>query len=153
MENRKNQTISYETLKKDFIIVNGIVGVVVLFAFAGMILQRMDIIPNMPCIVHDIFRIYCPGCGGTRAIFALLKGNVVESIYSNPAIVLGTTLVLYYEVGVLLTLIKRNGKRYYSTSIVPIVIFVIIVMVFAVVRNYLLIACGIDMLQDFLIES
>ncbi len=151
MEN-KNQTISYETLKKDFIIVNGIVGVIVLFTFIGMVLQRLDIIPNMPCIVHDLFRIYCPGCGGTRAIFALLKGHIVESLCSNPAILLGVVLVIYYEAGVLLTLIKKNGKRYYSTSVVPIVVFVMIVMVFAVVRNYLLIACGIDLLQDFLVE-
>lgn len=151
MEN-KNQMISYETLKRDFVIVNGIVGVIVLFTFIGMVLQRLDIIPNMPCIVHDLFRIYCPGCGGTRAIFALLKGHIVESLCSNPAILLGTVLVVYYEAGVLLTLIKKNGKRYYSTSVVPIVVFVMIVMVFAVVRNYLLIACGIDLLQDFLVE-
>lgn len=152
MEKKNNQIISYDILKKDFIIVNGIVGVIVLFAFTGMVLQRLDIIPNMPCVVHDLFRIYCPGCGGTRAIFALLKGNLMESLYSNPAIILGAILVIYYEAGVLLTLVKKNGKRYYSTSVVPIVLFVIIVMVFAVVRNYLLIACGIDMLQDFLLE-
>lgn len=149
---KKNQAISYEMLKKDFIIVNGIVGVLVLFVFVSMVLQRLDVIPNMPCLVHDWFRIYCPGCGGTRAIFALLKGHIVESLCSNPAILLGALLVIYYEVGVLLTLIRRNGKRYYSTSVVPIVLFVIIVMVFAVVRNYLLIACGIDLLQDFLVE-
>ena len=151
MKKKENVPIAYEILKKDYIMVNSLAGVLVLGTFIYMLLERWDIVPNMICIVHDMFHVYCLGCGGTRAIFALLEGNIVESLYCNPAVVLGALLVLYYEIGVLITLWKRNGKRYYCTNVIPVVVYVIIVFVFSVVRNYLLIACGIDMLEDFLI--
>lgn len=149
MDKKQEQPLLYDVLKKDYLFINGIIGALGLLVFLAMVLQRADLIPNMPCILHDVFRIYCPGCGGTRAIFALLKGNVVESFCSNPLIIIGGVLVLYYEIGVAVTLLKRNGKRYYTTSIVPVIIFAVIAIVFTVVRNYLLIACGIDLLQDF----
>ena len=30
----------------------------------------------LPCIFHKLTGLYCPGCGGTRAVYWLLKGNV-----------------------------------------------------------------------------
>lgn len=149
MKKKVEQPLSYEMLKKDFLSINGIVGILALVMFLGMVLQRIDLIPHMPCILHDVFRIYCPGCGGTRAIFALLKGNIVESFCSNPLVIIGGLLILYYEIGVAITLSRRNGKRYYTTSLAPVIVFAFVAIVFTVVRNYLLIACGIDLLQDF----
>lgn len=149
MKNKVEQPLSYDILKKDFLSINGMVGLLALVTFIGMVLQRIDLIPHMPCILHDVFRIYCPGCGGTRAIFALLRGDVVESFCSNPLVIIGGLLILYYEIGVGITLLKKNGKRYYTTSLVPVIVFAFVAITFTVVRNYLLIACGIDLLQDF----
>lgn len=141
--------LNYEVLKKDFIFINISVGLIVLSTFLFMLLQRIGIIPAMSCVLHDVMHIYCPGCGGTRAIFALLSGKLLTSLYYNPAIVLGVVLVMHYEVGVLLTLIKKNGKRYYCTNWSPVIVCLAILVVFTIVRNYLLIGCGYDMLQDF----
>ncbi|MBQ2106068.1 MAG: DUF2752 domain-containing protein, partial [Lachnospiraceae bacterium] len=30
---------------------------------------------QMPCVVQELTGLYCPGCGGTRALKALLKGD------------------------------------------------------------------------------
>ena len=147
---KEKKPIAYDVLKKDFIFVNGFVGLIVLITFVAMVLQHFELVPSMPCWLHDLFHIYCIGCGGTRAMFALLQGKIVESLYYNPAVVLGFLLVLHYEIGVLITLFKRNGRRYYCTNLVPIVLYVIIIVVFSIVRNYLLIGCGYDMLQDFI---
>lgn len=35
------------------------------------------------CIFENITGYYCPGCGGTRSVIYLLKGNLVKSIYYN----------------------------------------------------------------------
>lgn len=31
--------------------------------------------------------LYCPWCGGTRAVKALLKGSFIESIYYHPIVI------------------------------------------------------------------
>jgi len=44
-----------------------------------------DIIDYMlPCTLYTWTGFYCPGCGGTRAVFALMKGQLLESFYLHP---------------------------------------------------------------------
>ena len=33
----------------------------------------------IPCIFHKITGFYCPGCGATRCLLSLFRGNIVES--------------------------------------------------------------------------
>ncbi len=45
------------------------------------------IVPNLPdteCIVFKFFGVYCPGCGGTRAVIALLHGDLLKSAWYHP---------------------------------------------------------------------
>lgn len=147
--NSMGQAINYKTLSKDFIGVNAAVGGALLSMFVVMLLQRYDIIPSVPCGIYALFGIYCPGCGGTRSLFALLHGHVGKSLICNPAVLLGIALVLYYEIGVLITLAKKNGKYYFCTNMGLILGYLVVIVVFAVVRDWLLLGCQIDMLKDF----
>lgn len=147
---KKKRPVDYEVLKKDYMYVNAIVGITAFVTFLFMVIQRVGLFPSMPCVLHDMFHIYCPGCGGTRAIFALMHGRILVSLYYNPAVVLGILLALHYEIGVLLTLSKRNGKRYYCANWAPVIVYAVIIVLFTVLRNYLLIGHGFDMLQDFI---
>ncbi|MCR5700754.1 MAG: DUF2752 domain-containing protein [Lachnospiraceae bacterium] len=133
-------------LFRDFLIVNisGVLGAGIVFV--GMLLARYDIIPNPDCTFHAITHLYCPGCGGTRATFALLSGRIIDSIKFNPAVVFGALLILHYEIGIVLTLIKNNGRRYYTRKLWPVYLYVAIVVSFFIIRNLLLVFCGIDML-------
>lgn len=36
------------------------------------------------CMVHRVTGLHCPGCGGTRAFFAFLKGDIATSWRMNP---------------------------------------------------------------------
>ena len=40
------------------------------------------------CPVHDLFGVLCPGCGGTRAVAALLRGRLREAFAWNAMITL-----------------------------------------------------------------
>lgn len=147
---KTSRPLDYQVLKKDFIIVNILVGVAFFLMFLFMLLQWFRVIPRMPCVIHDVLHIYCPGCGGTRAIISLLQGRVLESVYYNPAVLIGAIFAIHYELGVLFTLIKKDGTRYYCTSLVPLVVCGVILVIFMIVRNYLLLELGYDMLQDFI---
>lgn len=150
MSKKQEKPIYYQQLKTDWILINIIMGIIFCVMFVYMVLQRVELLPRSSCLFHDIFRMYCPGCGGTRALFTLLQGKILQSLYCNPAVLLGAILILYYEITIAITLKKHNGKRYYTKKLWPPVLYVVIVLVFCVVRNYLLIAHGIDMLNDFL---
>lgn len=147
-----NEPLNYQVLKKDFIFVNILACVLVLGSFVYLILQKIDLLPDSVCVMHDVLHLYCPGCGGTRATFAFLQGHLLESLYYNPAVLLGAMLILHYEVGVILTLVKKNGKRYYCSNVSLVVLYIVVILLFTIVRNCLLLACGYDMLQDFFVN-
>lgn len=42
--------------------------------------------PDIPCFFLSALNMYCPGCGGTRALRALLQGNFILSIWYHPLI-------------------------------------------------------------------
>lgn len=144
------QKIDYQTLKKDFLIVNGTVGLAFFLMVFFVLLQQIEIMPSFPCLFHEIVRMYCPGCGGTRAAKALLKGDVLSSLWCNPSLLIGILLASYYEIGVIVTLIKKNGKKYYIAKGWPAYVFVAFVILFAIVRDVLLVVCKFDMLGDFI---
>ncbi|MEU4315463.1 DUF2752 domain-containing protein [Nocardia sp. NPDC024068] len=35
------------------------------------------------CPVYALFGVYCPGCGGMRAVHNLTDGNIIDSLHSN----------------------------------------------------------------------
>ncbi len=74
-----------------------LLGVIILFCIVTVLLSvHFIIIPNykiiLPkCIFLSILGIYCPGCGGTRSVFSMLRGDLLKSLWYHP-------LVLYASV-------------------------------------------------------
>lgn len=65
--------------------------------------KLLDIVP--PCAFYTDTRIYCPGCGGTRAVVSLLKGNLVQSFLYHP-------FVLYFVVNYSVFMIYEFCKKH-----------------------------------------
>ena len=38
------------------------------------------------CWIWEHWGVYCPGCGGTRAVIALARGELLRSLYYHPAV-------------------------------------------------------------------
>ena len=141
-----NNTNDKNKLLRDFLIVNITGGVCMLAMFFGMLLQVKGIIPKTSGAFYGITHMYCPGCGGTRSLFSLLKLNIKKSICYNPAVILGGVLILYYEITFIMTLLDKEGRKYYCKSPVIIYIYIAVVLIYTILRNVLLIAFGIDLL-------
>lgn len=43
-----------------------------------------NFIPTVPCFFSTVLGIYCPGCGGTRALTALLHGHFLRALWYHP---------------------------------------------------------------------
>jgi hypothetical protein len=60
--------------------------------FAGYLyLQSTDTVPFF-CLWDRFLGLYCPGCGGTRAVLALLHGDILKSLWYHP-LVLYTAII------------------------------------------------------------
>ena len=38
------------------------------------------------CWIYQNLGVYCPGCGGTRAVIALSRGKIFQALYYHPAV-------------------------------------------------------------------
>ena len=54
------------------------------------------------CYLYELTGIYCPGCGCTRAVYALIHGDVILSLKQNPLVIvsLAALFVLYDIYGI-----------------------------------------------------
>ena len=99
------------------------------------------------CPMHDLWHIYCPGCGGTRAMVALVRGQLLYSLACNP-------LSAYLAVGFVAfgvrsaVAIFRDEPRVLHLKAWYFWTLLVITVVFFIVRNLLLVHFGIDYLGD-----
>lgn len=114
-----------------------------------MIFELLGMPPISGCIFREFFQIYCPGCGGTRALKALLQLNPLQSLYYNPVVICLVIDILCILGVNLLEMQEACKEKYYKARIFVHVIFLIIWFAYFVIRNYLLVCWGIDMLGDF----
>ena len=47
---------------------------------------------GIPCVLYYFLGIYCPGCGGTRAVEALLDGEILQSLWYHPLVLYSVIL-------------------------------------------------------------
>lgn len=50
-------------------------------------------LPMPPCLFKTLTGYPCPGCGGTRAAYALLHGDLLRALLINP---LSCLLIIFY---------------------------------------------------------
>lgn len=104
-----------------------------------------------PCFFKAFLHIYCPGCGGTRAVDAFLHGNFVQSFLYHPVIVYVFAMFLMYFIPATYTfLINRDGKLHYKFHMATLWGLLAVVVGHFIVRNVLLLCFGIDYLHDFI---
>lgn len=53
-------------------------------------------LPANDCIFHRVFGLYCPGCGGTRAVKALLTGHFIASFRFHIAVPISALLYVCF---------------------------------------------------------
>lgn len=95
--------------------------------------SRVHILP--PCIFHAVTGLYCPGCGSTRAMHALLHGDIVRALDFN---LLAVVAMPFISGALILSFIRNfTGWRVPKLDLgVRFSLFVLVlIMVFWVARN------------------
>ena len=65
--------------------------------FCAFALGMRRLFPNgyYDCFLNDVLHLYCPLCGGTRAVLALLRLDIPTAFCYNPGVFLLLPAVLY----------------------------------------------------------
>jgi hypothetical protein len=104
------------------------------------ILMRRQIIAltkHFPaCVFYSLFGLYCPSCGNTRSVIALLNGNLAASVRYNLSIPVFLLLALlaYTELAALcfgkrIRLLPRRLSFY--------VCLIVLMVIYWIVRNFI----------------
>lgn len=96
-----------------------------------------------PCYLYEHYGLYCMGCGGTRAVGALLHGKILTSVRYHPFV--GYLVLLYVLSMVRYILNRLTNNKISLLKIKPIYgyVAIIIIILQCVIKNILLICFGV----------
>ena len=98
---------------------------------------------NVPCAIYQRTGYYCPGCGGTRAVKALFRGDILTSLKYHPVVIY---IVITYGLFMILNTISLITKREFSGMKIKnslLILIPVIIVIQFVIKNILLIVWGI----------
>lgn len=107
-------------------------------------LQMSDLLP--PCLLHVVTGFYCPGCGGTRALSALMHGQPLKSFFYHPAVLyvagVGGWFMISQTIARILRKYRTIGMHYKERYLW---LLLIVVVVNCIVKNLVLAIWHIDL--------
>ena len=103
------------------------------------------------CGLKLFFHLYCPGCGGTRAVDPFLHGRFIHSLLLHPTILyLFVFFLSYYIPSLLLILGIRKKPIKYITYLYILCGLLAVILIFFIARNLLLVYAGYDYIGECL---
>ena len=86
------------------------------------------------CLFHAMTGLYCPGCGGTRAVYQLLHGRVLLALHDNALFVLALVALAVW--GARFAVRKsRNQRTFFQLHPKTLWMFLVVALAFTVLRN------------------
>lgn len=101
-----------------------------------------------PCMVHLLTGFYCPGCGGTRAVYALLQGQFVRSLVLHPIVPYTAVIGGWFMFSQTVERLSR-GRLKIALHFRDVYIWIALglILLNVLVKNLALILWGVDLLQ------
>ena len=109
---KTKQTIRQTNIEDQLYIVGlCLLAAVPLMFFAYRYLRARLPILAMPCLLHTFTGYYCPGCGGTRAVSALLHLQLWRSFCYHPIVPYGAAVYLWFMISHTIEKLSRHRLR------------------------------------------
>lgn len=110
--------------------------------------QSVNLLLFHDCTFKNAFHLYCPGCGGTRAVDALLHLRILSSLFYHPLVIYVVICCCFFYIKIGIQLKKQNGDAEIFINTAYIWGALILVLTFFVARNLLLVYAGIDYIGE-----
>jgi len=99
-----------------------------------------------PCSLYSLTGLYCPGCGGTRALVLFFQGHFIQSFLHHPVIVYAAFLLIPFMVSHTLSILTRNRIKGFLFRPIYFYIMIGVIIVQCIVKNVLLVAYDIHII-------
>ncbi len=142
MENEKGFAKKWLALQPAFL------AFALLYALAFWLAERAGL-SVFHCRISAAIGLYCPGCGGSRAVLSLCRGRVFEAFLLYPPIPIAAACLLVADLRMALFLLGRGHMPSRRFGLAVLILCVGSVLLQCVVKNALLFH-GIDVLGDIL---
>ncbi len=94
------------------------------------------------CAFYEKFGIYCPGCGGTRAVNALLHGELWDSFLYHPAVIYAVGIYMTFMTTYSLHLITKGKTRYLRIGYITLVTILAVLLLQWAIKVFLQLEFG-----------
>jgi hypothetical protein len=98
------------------------------------------------CVLHMTTGLYCPGCGGTRATDALLRGHWIQSLYYHPVVVYTVVMMLAYMISHTLNILTHEKIKAMMFRPWYFYVMIGIILIQWIVKNAIYIATGVQII-------
>lgn len=125
--------------------------VIFMILVAGIILKRFfftDLFSGgrmPPCVFHTLTGYFCPGCGGTRSLKALLSGQFLVCVVDFPMIMYAAVIYTWFMISQTIDRISRHripiGMKYRHAWVYA---SLVIVIIHFIVKNLFYIKTGME---------
>ena len=105
-------------------------------------------LPEIPCFFSSVLGFYCPGCGGTRAVYALLQGQFVRSLVLHPIVPYTAVIGGWFMFSQTVERLSR-GRLKIALHFRDVYLWTALglILLNVLVKNLALILWGVDLLQ------
>lgn len=86
----------------------------------------------IPCPIKLITGLYCPGCGVTRMLIAILKGDFYGAFRYNPLLFISLPFFTFYYIE---SNLRKDYSIFYNHEKTLWIVLIIIFLVYGILRN------------------
>ncbi len=124
------------------------VGITPVFLLLSYLTRSWGVFRLGECLYRQVLHIYCPGCGGTRALSSLVRFDFWEAFTYCPALFLFVLVVIWMDTWIVLSILRKQERllRFASPHIFWGVIGVAFVI--SIIRTVLAYSVGYDPLGN-----
>ena len=116
-----------KVIRRDILLLLVLIGYYLLNKYTGF---------SIPCPFYHITGYLCPGCGITRALFALMQLKFHEAITYNLLVVIYTPFIIAYFIYFdYLYIYEKKDRFIYKIPNIIWYILIVITIMFGVIRN------------------
>ena len=121
-------------------------GICAVLGTAYLVLLVLDIpiteVNPYICLLYTTAGLYCPGCGGTRAVDFLMKGDFISSFVYHPAVPYTAFLISCYIISHTLNIFTNGKVKAMLFRPIYFYILIFIILIQWVVKNAMIFING-----------